>query len=52
MSLQSQMNDLIVEVKKSEFPIEIFPKPIQSYFLDANNTLDSNIDYMGSHQRP
>ena len=47
MSLQSQMNDLIVEVKKSEFPIEIFPKPIQSYFLDANNTLDSNIDYMG-----
>lgn len=47
MSLKEKMNALITEEKKSEFPIEIFPKPIQSYINDANNTLDSNIDYMG-----
>lgn len=33
-------NDLV-------FPIEIFPKPIQSYILECNETLDSSIDYMG-----
>lgn len=33
-------NDLI-------FPIDIFPKPIQSYILECNETLDSSIDYMG-----
>jgi len=41
------ISSLIQPEKKSEFPIEIFPKPIQSYILDANSTLDSNIDYMG-----
>jgi hypothetical protein len=30
-----------------KFPIEIFPKPIQSYILECNAKLDSNIDYMG-----
>ena len=29
------------------FPIEIFPKSIQSYILECNETLDSSIDYMG-----
>lgn len=29
------------------FPIDIFPKPIQSYILECNETLDSSIDYMG-----
>ena len=29
------------------FPIEIFPKPIQAYILECNETLDSSIDYMG-----
>jgi hypothetical protein len=29
------------------FPIDIFPKPIQSYILECNEKLDSNIDYMG-----
>jgi hypothetical protein len=29
------------------FPIDIFPKPIQSYILECNSKLDSNIDYMG-----
>lgn len=47
MSLKDKMTALITEEKKSEFPIKIFPKPIQSYILDANSTLDSNIDYMG-----
>jgi hypothetical protein len=29
------------------FPIDIFPQPIQSYILECNSKLDSNIDYMG-----
>jgi hypothetical protein len=29
------------------FPIEIFPKPIQSYILECYSKLDSNVDYMG-----
>lgn len=47
MSIKEKMNALITVEKKSEFPIEIFPKPIQSYILEANSTLDSNIDYVG-----
>lgn len=46
MNIQEQMKSLITSNKKSEFPIEIFPKPIQSYILEANSTLDSNIDYI------
>lgn len=45
--IKEKMSELITEEKKSEFPIEIFPKAIQSYILEANSTLDSNIDYMG-----
>lgn len=44
-------SDLISEYlyKKEDlvFPIDIFPKPIQSYILECNSKLDSNIDYMG-----
>lgn len=29
------------------FPIDIFPKSIQSYILECKNTLDSSVDYMG-----
>ena len=29
------------------FPIDIFPKPIQSYILECKSKLDSNVDYMG-----
>lgn len=47
MNLHEKMKGLITEEKKSEFPIEIFPKAIQNYILEANDTLDSNIDYMG-----
>jgi hypothetical protein len=35
------------EIKNIEFPIDIFPKPIQSYILECASTLNSNIDYMG-----
>lgn len=44
--IKEQMSQLIKEDKKSEFPIEIFPDPIKNYFIEANSTLDSNIDYM------
>jgi len=30
-----------------KFPIDVFPKPIQSYILECNSKLDSNVDYMG-----
>lgn len=36
-----------INKKDLVFPIEIFPKPIQSYILECNETLDSSIDYMG-----
>jgi hypothetical protein len=29
------------------FPIDIFPKEIQEYIIECNQTLDSSIDYMG-----
>jgi len=29
------------------FPIDVFPKQIQTYILECNETLDSSIDYMG-----
>lgn len=32
---------------KIEFPIDIFPESIRRYFLLCNQTLNSNIDYMG-----
>jgi hypothetical protein len=35
------------EIKNIDFPIDIFPKPIQSYILECASTLNSNIDYMG-----
>lgn len=31
-----------------KFPIDIFHDDIQSYILECNKTLDSNIDYLGS----
>lgn len=29
------------------FPIDVFPKEIQEYIIECNQTLDSSIDYMG-----
>lgn len=39
-AIKINKNDLI-------FPIDIFPKPIQSYISDCHNTLNNSIDYMG-----
>lgn len=36
-----------VDDKDLIFPIDIFPKPIQSYISDCHNTLNNSIDYMG-----
>lgn len=36
-----------VDATKLNFPLEIFPEPIQSYLLECNRTLNSSIDYMG-----
>lgn len=44
-------NDLIEEYSYNNddlvFPIDIFPKAIQSYILECNEKLDSNVDFMG-----
>jgi len=39
----------LLKINESDlvFPIDIFPKPIQSYIIECNETLDSSIDYMG-----
>jgi hypothetical protein len=33
---------------KHQFPLDIYPKDIQTYILECKRTLDSNVDYMGS----
>ena len=38
---------IVINKSDLEFPIDIFPKSIQSYILECNQTLDSSIDYMG-----
>lgn len=37
-----------VELDEIEFPINIFPKPIQSYLIECNKKLDANLDFTGS----
>lgn len=34
-------------VVKHQFPLDIYPKELQTYILECNRTLDSNVDYMG-----
>lgn len=36
-----------IKIDEKQFPIEIFPLPIQNYIMECHNTLDSVIDYMG-----
>lgn len=36
------------EINAVDFPIDIFPEPIQSYLIECNKKLDANIDYTGS----
>lgn len=43
----SLVKEYKVKSEKIVFPIEIFPKPIQSYIMECANKLDSNVDYMG-----
>jgi hypothetical protein len=38
---------IIINNNDLQFPIDIFPKSIQSYIIECNQTLDSSIDYMG-----
>jgi len=38
---------IIINKKDLEFPIEIFPQPIQTYIYECATTLNSNVDYMG-----
>jgi hypothetical protein len=38
---------IIINKNDLQFPIDIFPKSIQSYILECQETLDSSIDYMG-----
>lgn len=35
------------KVVKHQFPLSIYPKDLQTYILECNRTLDSNVDYMG-----
>lgn len=35
-------------IENIEFPIDIYPKPLQSYLMECYEKLDSNIDYTGS----
>lgn len=44
---EPKINEYNLNFDDLKFPIEIFPKPIQSYILECNSKLDSNIDYMG-----
>jgi hypothetical protein len=38
---------IIINKNDLEFPIDIFPKSIQNYIIECNQTLDSSVDYMG-----
>ena len=38
---------IVLKVDDLIFPIEIYPKPIQNYIIECQQTLDSSIDYMG-----
>lgn len=37
-----------IDIESLTFPIDIFPKGIQRYMIECNQTLDSSLDYMGS----
>ncbi|MHB9056230.1 MAG: DUF3987 domain-containing protein [Paludibacteraceae bacterium] len=38
----------VVDVEDSKFPIEVFPDFVQLYIKETADTLNSNIDYLGS----
>lgn len=39
--------DIKINQKDLNFPVEIFPKPIQTYISECAVTLNSNVDYLG-----
>ena len=44
---QEPKERILLNKNDLEFPIDIFPKPIQSYILECADTLNMSIDYMG-----
>jgi len=45
---QEPKENIQIETKDLEFPIDIFPKTVQTYISECSTTLNSNVDYMGS----
>ena len=41
------VKNIVINQDDLQFPIDIFPKQIQSYLSECNDTLDSSIDFMG-----
>jgi len=39
-------NEIIHE--DNDFPIDIFPEPVQNYILEVHKTLNASVDYLGS----
>jgi hypothetical protein len=39
--------DITIDANELIFPIDIFPKHIQTYMMECHRTLNSSIDYMG-----
>lgn len=44
---QEPKEQIAINKDHLQFPIDIFPKPIQSYILECAQTLNMSIDYMG-----
>lgn len=44
---QEPKETVIIKHEDLSFPVDVFPRSIQSYISECNNTLDSSIDYMG-----
>lgn len=40
-------NEVVVDIKTSSFPIEIYPEFIQRYLTEVSETLNANIDFLG-----
>lgn len=47
--VRKEQEPVVTKIKYDsiDFPIEIFPEPIQQYIMNCHNTLDSIVDYMG-----
>lgn len=51
MDIKNKIQSLIKTNKKEikeKFPIEVFPKELQSFFIECNEKLDLSIDFMAS----